>query len=153
MQPWHSPQQCALTRLSALQVYSTSAGMEFIHIASVHQLAIKALSFSPDGKRLAAAGDDDRITLIRVDIHEGSSMLANYQAGPNTRFLSWDPDTNYLVSVQTTGDVTVWDSSTMEVIWHERCAPEVRHSTKVKKPGSKQKNGDHAGPSESARTA
>ena len=74
---------------------------------------MRALAFSPDGTRLAAAGDDDTLSIISLDISDESSIAFTGTIGPNTRALAWDPAGTYLAVAQCSGAIRIWDASSL----------------------------------------
>jgi chromosome transmission fidelity protein 4 len=111
-----------------MQLYKTDETLDFIHIAATFQFAVRALAFSPDGTRLAAAGDDATLSIIHVNIEDESSVPHTYTIGPNTRGLSWDPEGTYLAITQSSGTLRIWDASGLNEVWMDKCAPAVRCS-------------------------
>lgn len=79
--------------------------MEFDKIASRFTLPARALSFSADGRTLAAAGDDNLIKLIHV---EDGKVLKQFRAD-YVRSICVDPDGTYLAAVQDDGFLLVFD--------------------------------------------
>lgn len=64
-----------ITRACA-QIYRLP-GLEEVAVATRFTLPVRAVAFSPDGTRLAAAGDDDGIKLVNVaDTKAGACAAA-----------------------------------------------------------------------------
>lgn len=110
---------------SIVQLYNAET-MEFIQTAATTQFAVRSLSFAPTGDRLAAAGDDPGLLIVSVDINDESSVKHTINVGPNTRCVAWDPAGTYVALAQTNGTIQIWDASTQEEVWKDRCAPAVR---------------------------
>ena len=109
-----------------MQLYKTNDSLEYIHVAATFQFAVRALAFSPDGSRLAAAGDDPSLSIVHVNIEDESSVPHTYNIGPNTRALAWDPDGTYLAILQSNGTMRIWDANSMMEVWMEKYARAVR---------------------------
>lgn len=68
---------------------------------------VQALSFAPDGKQLASAGND---RVVRVwDVASGAMLAALAGHAHPVNALAYAPDGKLLVSVSTDGSVRVWD--------------------------------------------
>jgi len=78
-----------------------------VRVFSGHRGSVLSLSFSPDGKRLAAAGEDRR---VRVWDLASASVVRDLRghAGPVTA-LAWSSDSSMLTSAGTDGCVRHWD--------------------------------------------
>lgn len=100
--------------------------MEFIQTAATFQFSVRSVDFSPDGDRLAAAGDDPTMSIITVDDAGESSVDNSAAIGPNSRGLAWDPAGTYVALAQTNGCLRVWDVSTNQEVWKDSLAPAVR---------------------------
>lgn len=118
----HNPH--VLTSCS-FQIYDANT-MDFMQTAATTQFAVRALSFAPTGDRLAAAGDDPGLLIVAIDTTEESSVKHTINVGPNTRCVAWDPAGTYIALAQTNGTIQIWDASTQQEVWKERCAPAVR---------------------------
>ena len=111
------------------QLYSHPA-CEFAAVATRFALPPRSLAFHPDGRTLAAGGDDEGIKIISLsssspsseDAEKGSSpldlskpkVLRTLPAPPYTRGLAWDPDGIYLASVDASGSVAVWERASAD---------------------------------------
>jgi WD40 repeat protein len=119
--------ECLVLTLSLwAQLFRADDSMEFIHTAATFQFSVRSVDFSPEGNRLAAAGDDPTMSIISVDDQSESNVVATLSVGPNTRGLAWDPAGTYVAVVQTNGSVHVWDASTQQEVWKSSVAPTVR---------------------------
>lgn len=68
-----------------------------------------SLSWSPDGTRLAGAGEDGCVRLWRGDAVERSEPLVEVQAHPGgVSSVRWSPDGSQLASAGADGDVRLW---------------------------------------------
>ena len=63
---------------------------------------------------------------MSVDINDESSVKHTINVGPNTRCVAWDPAGTYVALAQTNGTIQIWDASTQQEVWKDRCAPAVR---------------------------
>eukprot|EP00198_Chlamydomonas_reinhardtii_P008883 XP_001698220.1 predicted protein [Chlamydomonas reinhardtii] len=70
-------------------------------------LTLRALSFSPDGTKLAAAGDDNLIKLVEV---KDGSVYRSLNCDDYVLALAWDPDGAYLAATLRTGGLVVYDT-------------------------------------------
>ncbi|GLC67606.1 hypothetical protein PLESTF_000580000 [Pleodorina starrii] len=81
-------------------------------VACRFSLTLRALSFSPDGSKLAAAGDDNLIKL--VEVKEGT-VYRNLQSDDYVLSLAWDPEGTYLAVVLRSGGLVLYDTATGRV--------------------------------------
>ncbi|KAG2451888.1 hypothetical protein HYH02_003663 [Chlamydomonas schloesseri] len=70
-------------------------------------LTLRALSFSPCGTKLAAAGDDNLIKLVEV---KDGSVYRTLNSDDYVLSLAWDPDSTYLAATLRTGGLVVYDT-------------------------------------------
>lgn len=108
-----------------LQLYSHPS-CEFAAVATRFALPPRSLAFFPDGRTLAAGGDDEGIKVIslssssseennsRLDLLSKPRVLRTLPAPPYTRGLAWDPEGVYLASVDASGSVTVWEGASAD---------------------------------------
>jgi WD40 repeat protein/serine/threonine protein kinase/formylglycine-generating enzyme required for sulfatase activity len=84
-----------------------------------HPGFIRSVAWSPDGKQLAACGDQKPITvwdlpegkvLLKLDGHEGGFPAVGYQQ--DYRHLAWSADGRRLASVGADRQVRIWDTAT-----------------------------------------
>jgi len=78
-----------------------------VRVFSGHRGAPLALAFSPDGLRLAAAGEDRR---IRVYDLASAALAADFRGGHTAPIaaLAWSPDSQLLTSAASDGVVRHW---------------------------------------------
>jgi WD40 repeat protein len=72
-----------------------------------HQGNIGSVVFSPDGKTLASASDDNTVKLWNVEKHTLQKTLVGHQDG--VRSLSFSPDSKILASASNDGTVKLWN--------------------------------------------
>ncbi|KAJ4960748.1 hypothetical protein NE237_020658 [Protea cynaroides] len=89
-------------------------GGEFQTNVTRFTLPIRALAFNKSGSLLAAAGDDEGIKLINTIDGSISRVLKGHK-GPVTG-LSFDPNSEYLASVDSIGTVIYWALGSGEII-------------------------------------
>ncbi|GLI69517.1 hypothetical protein VaNZ11_014153 [Volvox africanus] len=77
-------------------------------VACRFNLTLRALSFSPDGSKLAAGGDDSLIKL--VEVKEGS-VYRSLSCEDYVLSLAWDPEGTYLAVVLRSGGLVLYDTS------------------------------------------
>lgn len=68
---------------------------------------VQSVSFSPDGKQLASAGNDGAIRIWDVASGQAVGALSGHRHPINA--LAYSPDGKWLASVSTNGSVRVWD--------------------------------------------
>ena len=78
-----------------------------------HRDWVQALSFAPDGKQLASAGNDRTVRVWNVASGELSGTYTGHRKSINA--LAYAPDGKWLVSASTDGEIRVWDRATRRV--------------------------------------
>jgi WD40 repeat protein len=73
-------------------------------------LPVKAIAFSPDGKKFVTGGDDNTLRLWDID-GQGSMVIAHSDHVQRAMF---SPDGNRLVTGETNGTVKLWDMRTFQ---------------------------------------
>ena len=73
------------------------------------------MSFSPDGKRLAAGGGDQAVKLWEMTIGQEGLTLEGHDA--NVTDVQFSSDGTKLVSASSDGVVKVWDTKITDVNW------------------------------------
>jgi WD40 repeat protein len=77
------------------------------HIWGSRNLPVKAIAFSPDGKKFVTGGDDN--TLLLWDMNGQTSFIARSDHVQRAMF---SPDGNRLVTGETNGTIKLWDMRT-----------------------------------------
>jgi WD40 repeat protein len=82
-----------------------------IHISDAdgHPSAVNSVSFTPDGRRLAVAGLNERTTVF--DTRTGKRVAPPISGAANARY---SPDGRLLVTAAFNGTITFYDASTLE---------------------------------------
>lgn len=83
---------------------------EVLHTRSPHHGAVKALAWSPDGRRLASAGDDGEVWM--TDITEGLQVLGPLRHAGTIRSLAFDHETRLLASGSSETTIQIWEVDT-----------------------------------------
>jgi WD40 repeat protein len=78
------------------------------------------LSWSPDGKKLAVAGEDETIRIVRVDTKEELRTLhghpSRYDSHDAVCAVAWSPDGKRLAAASPDGTFLLWDTATWEEV-------------------------------------
>jgi WD40 repeat protein len=78
------------------------------------------LSLSPDGKRLAVAGEDEIVRILDVDTREEIKSLhghpSHYDIHDAVCAVAWSPDGKRLASASPDGTFLLWDTATWEEV-------------------------------------
>jgi WD40 repeat protein len=81
----------------------------------VDEVFARALAFSPDGRLLAAAGDDGVVTLLDARTGGSTGVLLR-GTGERVNSLDFSPDGRALASASTDGTVSLWDAASWKQI-------------------------------------
>ena len=86
-----------------------SAGAEAIPLSSLagHTSVIHALAFSPDGRQLVSAGEDQKICIWDMETRRLQKTL--YRATDSIRAVAISPDNRLLASAGNDCQITLWD--------------------------------------------
>ncbi len=81
-----------------------------------HEGPIEALSWSPDGTKIASASDDGTVRIW--DVHTGKTLLVYRDHTPQARFtaVAWSPNGKRIVSGDDRGHVQIWDALTGQLL-------------------------------------
>ena len=72
-----------------------------------HRGPVRTVSFSPDGKWLASAGEDGTVRLREPELGEVQKVLVGHDGVVHS--LAWSPDSRYLASIDEAARVCIWD--------------------------------------------
>ncbi|KAG2485280.1 hypothetical protein HYH03_015955 [Edaphochlamys debaryana] len=95
-------------------------------VACRFALTLRALAFSPDGSKLAAAGDDSVVKL--VDLKDGT-VYRTLNCDEYVLSLAWDPLGTYLAASLRTGGLVLYDASTGKAVKRLDMSEQVDYSS------------------------
>ena len=94
--------------MTTVRLWDAVSGAEVRTLAG-HSLGVASLAFSPDGKRVASAGDDRTVRLW--DVISGQETLSLKGHGHDmVSVVAFSPDGQRLASCSFDGTVRVWDA-------------------------------------------
>jgi WD40 repeat protein/serine/threonine protein kinase len=93
---------------------SDHAAQGNIYTYTAHQARVGAVAWSPDGKRIASASDDQSVLIC--DALKGKTLLS-YRGHSNAVLaLAWSPNGRYIASGSADKTVQIWDTTTGKTI-------------------------------------
>ncbi|HEX3641162.1 MAG TPA: hypothetical protein VHV10_07720 [Ktedonobacteraceae bacterium] len=83
-----------------------------LRIYQGHKGPIEALSWSPDGTKIASASDDGTVRIW--DVQTGKTLSVYQDQTPQAHFtaVAWSPNSKHIVSGDDRGHVQIWDALT-----------------------------------------
>ena len=91
-----------------------------------HTAEVNAVAWSPDGKYIASAGDDDRILVWEA---MSKNILTSFQAHTDiVQFVAWSPDGKNIASASIDHTVRIWNARSKEVKFSYRNTAYIVHS-------------------------
>jgi eukaryotic-like serine/threonine-protein kinase len=99
-----------------IRLWDTKSGSERFTLVG-HQGAVRGLTFSPDGKRLASGGEDRTVRLWDTETGREALTLRGHE--DTVRYVAFSPDGRWLASGSDDKTVRVWDGRPLEQARHE----------------------------------
>ncbi len=81
---------------------------------TAHQARVGAVVWSPDGKRIASASDDQSVLIC--DARKGQTLLSYKGHSDAVLTLAWSPNGRYIASGSADKTIQVWDATTGKTI-------------------------------------
>jgi WD40 repeat protein/tetratricopeptide (TPR) repeat protein len=78
-----------------------------------HNGSVTAVSWSPDGKRLATAADDK---IVRIWDAENGGQILSFSVQPRIIHVAWSPDGKRLAGASGEGKLKVWDAASGQTV-------------------------------------
>jgi WD40 repeat protein len=94
---------------SEITVWDLDTGQAALTLRGHFDYDVRALTFSPDGSRLASAGGDGVLKLWEPATGQEILTLSGHRDWVNG--VAFSPDGRYLASASSDGTVVVWDGS------------------------------------------
>lgn len=79
-----------------------------------HRARVSAVSWSPDGRRIASASDDHLVLIC--DSQHGKTLLTYSGHSAPIYALAWSPDGKYIASAGADSSIRVWDATSSQTI-------------------------------------
>ncbi|QDZ24215.1 WD40 repeat domain-containing protein [Chloropicon primus] len=89
------------------------------------ELPVRAVDFSPDGRTIAAGGDDQGIRLVELEVSEETAkgrkvackLLRTLRTvGRSVKSIRWDPEGLFVAAVSADGTLQIWNSESGECV-------------------------------------
>lgn len=92
--------------------------------ATRFELPVRAIDFAPDGRTIAAGGDDQGVRIVEVEVENAGSADSRKVAcklvrtlrttGRSVKSIRWDPEGVFVAAVSSDGSLQVWNAKSGE---------------------------------------
>ncbi|KAI1280766.1 WD repeat, SAM and U-box domain-containing protein 1 [Halotydeus destructor] len=89
-------------------LWNAQTGQQVVKLRHVSECAVRVCAFSPSCAILASAGDDETICIWDISTRSLIRSLVGHEAMVTA--VSFSPDSNYLISGSSGGDIKLWDA-------------------------------------------
>jgi eukaryotic-like serine/threonine-protein kinase len=91
-----------------------------------HTAEVNAVAWSPDGRYIASAGDDNRVLVWEVT---SKNVITDFQAHTDIiQSVAWSPDGKHIASASIDHTVRIWNARSKEVKFSYRNSSSIVHS-------------------------